>query len=140
MATEDKGWIKLWRQAEDDPLYFAEPFTRYHAWIDLLLMANHKPGVIYKRGIRLNLDRGDVGMSELELSKRWRWSRGKVRRFLSEMESEKEQKIVQQKSNLTTCIHIVNYGKYQGNGTPDGHQTDTRRYRNKNEKIGRAHV
>jgi hypothetical protein len=65
------------------------------------------------------------------------WSRGKVRRFLKELEKSDHQ-IVQQKNNITTLINIINYEQYQGNGTADGtadgQQTDSRRYTNKNDK------
>ena len=31
------GWIKLYRSSFENDLYFEEPFTKYMAWIDLLL-------------------------------------------------------------------------------------------------------
>jgi DNA replication protein DnaD len=114
-----------------------EPFTRSQAWIDLILLANHKPGVIRVRGNRVDVKRGQVGWSQVALAKRWKWSRGKVRRFLKELEKNDHQ-IVQQKNNITTLINIINYEQYQGNGTADGtadgQQTDSRRYTNKNDK------
>jgi hypothetical protein len=136
------GWIKLHRVLTMHEIWTAEPFTRGQAWVDLLLLANHKPGHIRKRGIRVEVERGQVGWSEVALATRWKWSRGKVRRFLSELESKMEQQIVQQKNKVTTVISITNYNKYQSDGTTDdttdGHQTvqqtDIKRYRNKNEK------
>ena len=127
MPGDGKGWIKLYRQIEDNPYWLSEPFTRAQAWVDLLLLANHKPGHIRVRGIKVEVGRGQVGWSERELAKRWRWSRGKVRRFFSELGSKTVQQIEPQKNNVTTLITIVNYDRYQmddtTNGTTDGPQT-----------------
>ena len=133
-----EGWIKIWRKLGDSKLWLSEPFTRGQAWVDLLILANHSDGYLRKRGIRVEVCRGQVGWSEEKLAERWKWSRGKVRRFMSELSSEKEQKTVQQKSNITTLNTILNYAQYQGSGTTDGHQTvqqtDTKQYSNKNGK------
>ena len=75
------GWIRIHRKIMDTPEWLAEPFTRAQAWVDLLLLANHETGFIRKRGIMIAVERGQVGYSEDALSARWRWSRGKVRRF-----------------------------------------------------------
>jgi len=56
-------------------------------------------------------------MSSQELADRWKWSRGKVLRFLTYL--EEDNRIVQQKSNVITSISILNYEKYQSNGTPN---------------------
>lgn len=101
------GWIKLPRSIMEDPLYFAEPFTRAQAWIDLLLLANYADGYFIVRGNRVNVKRGQIGRSQQNLAERWRWSRGKVDRFLTEMENDG--RIIQQKSRLTSLISIVNF-------------------------------
>ncbi len=53
----------------------------------------------------------------VELAKRWRWSKGKVIRYLCELSNDEQ--IVLQKTNVTTLISIVNYEMYQGNSTAD---------------------
>lgn len=130
------GYILLHRQIIDHPLYFAEPFSRIMAWIDLLLLANHATGYIYVRGNRIEVNRGQVGLSEDTLAQRWKWSRGKVRRFLNELEND--QQIVQQKSRVKSLISVVNYDKYQlgstTDSTTDGQQTDTNNKNKKNNK------
>ena len=146
-----RGYIKLWRKVWDNTLYFTETFTRTQAWIDMLLLANHKPSTIYLRGIPVTIERGQLLGGENYLGSRWKWSRGKVRRFMQNLEQQNEQQIRQQKNNVITLITIVNYYLYQPddttngttNRTPDGHQTDTRRthlrmYKNvKNKERGR---
>ena len=129
-----QGWIKLHRQIAENPLWFSEPFTRGQAWIDLLLIANHKKGFFYVRGNKIDVDRGQIGMSEDAISTRWQWSRGKLRRFLSEL--EKQGQVVQQKLRIKSLITIVNYEKFQGDGTTDsttdGQQTVQQTDTNKN--------
>lgn len=137
-----RGYIKLWRRLRESDLWLSEPFTRGQAWVDLLMLANHKDGQIRKRGIPIDVHRGQIGWSEEALGARWHWSRGKVRRFMSELSQKTVQQIEQQKNNLTSLICIINWDQYQGDGTTNdttddttnGHQTDTKRYRKKNDK------
>lgn len=118
------GWIKLHRNITENPMYFSEPFTRMQAWIDLLLVTNYRDSVIYVRGNKVIVKRGQIAKSQDFFATRWRWSRGKVIRFLEEL--QKCGQIVQQKSRLTTLISVVNYAYYQIDGTTDGQQTDNR--------------
>jgi len=89
----------LSRRLLDNQMWRAESFTRGQAWVDMLLLANHKDGYILKRGIEVKVKRGQIGWSELALAKRWGWSRGKIRRFLGTLVGK--EKIVQQKTNIT---------------------------------------
>jgi hypothetical protein len=143
------GYIKLWRASVNTKEYFAEPFTHWQAWVDLLLLANYKENMVYVRGVPVNVKAGQVIAVEDFLADRWKWSRGKVRRFLYQLSSKSVQQIEQQKSNVITVISIVNWEKYQGNclqddtadsttsSTTDGQQivqqTDTLK-NNKNNK------
>ena len=119
-----RGYIKLWKKLKDSDFWVSEKFSRAQAFVDLVMLANYKDSYFRARGQRIDVKRGQLAYSELTLAERWKWSRGKVRRFLSELESQTEQKIVQHKSNLTTLITIVNYDIYQGDDTaldtPDG--------------------
>ena len=130
------GWIKLHRQVSNNSLWTSEPFTRGQAWIDLLMIANFKDSYYFKRGVRVDVKRGEIGRSTVELADRWKWSRGKVNRFLSLL--EKEEQIVQQKMNVTTLISIVNYDTYQqddtASATPNVQQTSSKRTHIKNDK------
>lgn len=112
-----EGWIKLYRKLFDNPYYFSEKFCRGMAWVDMLLLANHAPGFFYKRGIRVDIQAGQLGYDIDSLAKRWKWSRNKVNRWLKDLENSKQ--IERQKTNVTTIISIVNYSIYQGNGIAD---------------------
>lgn len=142
--TNTEGWIKLHRKIMDNPYYFSEAFTRSQAWIDLLIIANHKDNFFYKRGIKVEVKRGQIGWDLENLAKRWRWSRGKAERFINEL--EKSLQIVRQKTNVSTLLSIVNYEQYQqddkskskANNKPeykaDGQQIANQTDTNKNEK------
>lgn len=139
-----EGWVSIHRKIFETAGYFSEPFCRNMAWIDLILLANYKPGIIRKRGIQISLKRGDIGLGQETLAERWKWSRGKVIRFLTEL--EKDEKIIQQKNNILGCISIVNYEQYQQDGTTDSttdgqqtvQQTDSKQYKtNNNNKVNK---
>ncbi len=117
----DKGWISIHRKIVENPYYFSEPFTKIQAWIDMLIIANHKPGTFFKRGIKVDVKRGEIGYDLDSLAKRWTWSRGKVERFLNSLENDKQ--IVRQKTNITTLISIINYDEYQNTVTQTDRQT-----------------
>ena len=117
------GYIKLYRSSQDNPLYFSEPFTKWQAWVDLLLLANHKTNTIFIRGHAVTIKRGQVLAGERFLAKRWKWSRGKVRRFLHFLGPDTAHQIVPQTDHVCTLITICNYDTYQGSGTTDGPQT-----------------
>lgn len=107
------GYIKLYRSSLNDPLYLKEPFTKWQAWCDLTLLAYFAPAEFFVRGIRVKAKRGCVYKGTLELAERWKWSRGKVERFLAYLVSDKRISI--QKSNVISCVSITNYDKYQQN-------------------------
>ena len=114
----NNGYIKLYRSISDNILWGLEPFTKAQAWIDVLLMANHKNSHYQVRGNIVHVKRGFIARSEDHLAKKWKWSRNKVRRYLKYLETI--QQIKQHKSNVITVIEIINYNKYQANGTTEG--------------------
>ncbi len=136
-----EGWIKLHRKIAENSYYFSEKFTRSQAWIDLIIIANHKEGRFYIRGIKVIVKRGQIGWGIEKLSERWQWSKGKVVRFLSELENDKQ--ITRQKNNVTTLISLTNYEKYQmvnkavdtTNSKAKKHQTKNHAGINNNENI-----
>ena len=134
--SQNKGWVRLHRQIEDNFLWFLEPFTKAQAWVDLFLNANFADAEISIRGNVITILRGQIGWSELTMVERWGWSKDKVRRFLKLLETR--QQIVQQKSALTTVITILNYEHFQKNDTADDtaerQQKDSRQYTNNNNK------
>ena len=106
------------RSLMDSDMWLSEPFTRAQAWIDLIGLARHTAGYTRIKGVRIDLQRGQLCWAKLTLSKRWKWSRGKVDRFLAELQADGM--IEQHTSTKTTIIHVVNYDLYQSGGTTVG--------------------
>lgn len=149
------GWIKVWRKLSESPLWLGEPFTKGQAWIDLLFLAqgteNH--GFSRKKNKMIQYEPGFVYHSTLELAARWKWSRGKVRRFLIFLENESMVRIESSTTDGTT-LSIVNWAIYQSkrptnsttsgttkrptDGTTDGHNKEDIIRRYKEEKKGAA--
>lgn len=127
-----EGWISLHRKILDSDLWKCEPFSRGQAWVDLLLLANHEDSFFFKRGVKIDVKRGQLARSEVELADRWKWSRTKVRKFLNDI--EKEQQIEQQKTNITQLVTIKNYDYYQKKEQQDGQQKDSRKTAEKQQK------
>jgi len=105
------GWILLNRGIVENWVYKDKPFDRCHAWIDLLLLAEHTTKKKMWRGSLVDFKRGDVCLSIEKLSIRWGWSRGKVARFLNSLEVDGM--IHQNVHRNRTTITIVNYSKFQ---------------------------
>lgn len=107
-----EGWISIHRSIFENELWRdSEPFDYRSAWIDLLLLANHKDHTIISKGKLVQVKRGDVNRSLLSLAERWHWSRNKARNFLRILE---ELKMVTTKSTTQgTTITIENYSKFQ---------------------------
>ncbi len=112
----DKGWIKLNRKIQEHWVW--ENPERLKAWVDLLLLAEHKTHRKMWRGNITEFKRGDVCMSISKLAERWGWSRKKTKHFLEQLE---EDEMVQLNAHRNrTTITIVNYAFYQSRGTTDG--------------------
>jgi len=119
------GWVKLHRKLQETSLWTCEKFSRGQAWVDLIMLANHEESFFYKRGVKVDVLRGQVARSEVELADRWLWSRTKVRRFLDDL--EKEQQIIQQKNNVIQILTIIKYDEYQKKEQQNGQQKDSRK-------------
>ena len=112
------GFIKLFRQITKHWLWFADPFDRAHAWIDLLLMANWETGMNCINGITFEQQRGEIVVSIGYLAKRWRWSKGKVTRFLDALAGDGM--IHTDGRAYGTSITIENYELFQSRRRADG--------------------
>lgn len=134
-----EGWIKLHRGITNNPLWIQEPFSRGQAWIDLLLMVNHEDKKILFDGGLVECKRGERILSIRQLSERWKWSRGKVTRFLDMLQSDS---MIEYKTDKKkTTVRVVNYSVYQDKQASDEPVTSHRRASdepvtdtNKNEK------
>src|SRR5574340_440991 len=106
----NNGWIKLYRQIEENEMYFSERFTKMQAWIDLLLLATHRPKTIFLRGIEINLKAGELACSMQSLAERWQRHERTVKKYLNLMESKqmiqlKTSKLTDRKSTRLNSSH-----------------------------------
>lgn len=65
-----------------------DKFTRLMAWADLQLQAAEAPAVVYVRGEKINMQRGQVLTTIKELATRWNTSRQTANKYLEEYQAE----------------------------------------------------
>ena len=112
-----QGYIKLYRQLLDNPLWLKKPFSPGQAWIDLTLRANHADNKVLRGNQMIHIPRGSLITSEASLMDRWGWGKSKVRGFLKLLESEG---MIDRKANhQQTTISLRNYGVFQESQTTD---------------------
>ena len=119
-----QGWIKIHKDLLDNELWSDKPFTKGQAWVDLLLLANHKDKNVLIGSHTEMVERGSFITSELKLMERWGWGRKKVKLFLNFLESQKM--IERNANNKRTAITIVNYGFYQDCDLPKEQQKNSK--------------
>lgn len=115
----DQGWISVHRKICEHWLWKDEkPFDKRSAWIDLLMMVNHKDNKIFMDKSVIVVKRGQKITILNKLASRWDWSRKKVTNFLEVLEKD-NMIILKREQGKYTTITIVNYGKYQVTGTTE---------------------
>jgi len=125
---KNKGWIKIDRKIRNNFLWEEKrPRTKLEAWLDLLIRANHQKKEWLHNDQVIQTKRGEVITSMKQLAIEWKWSRQKVKRFLTLI--AKRDMIVMEVNQSMSRLSICNYETYQGGVTTDvttlTHQTDT---------------
>ena len=90
MTEHNRGWIPLSRSIQQHWLWQDQPFSMGQAWLDLMLTACYTPKKMllsYPKMV-LELPRGGLYTSQVQLAERWGWSRTKVRSFLAMLQKE----------------------------------------------------
>ncbi len=111
-----KGWITLNRKIQDHWIWKNHEYS--YAWIDLLLSVNHDEKKILIDGKFLTINRGQKLTSIYKLSQRWGWNRKKTYNFLNVL--ERDNMIERKSTTKYTIVTIVNYDKFQGQGSTKG--------------------
>lgn len=112
------GWIKIFREIQNNWVWDDKPFSKGQAWIDLLILAKRSDEKFMSGNRMVHGKRGCIYKSILYLSDRWGWDRKKTRGFLSALEEDKM--ITLKAAAHGTTIHIEKYDDYQGTGTSKG--------------------
>ena len=124
-----RGWISLHRRVQDHWLFTERrTFSKFEAWIDLLMMVNHEDKEVILGNELITITRGSGVTSIRKLCSRWGWSNRKVVNFLNLLKTDG---MIQRKSDTKkTVITIENYNNYQGKeiqkATRERHESDTR--------------
>lgn len=128
-SQPQNGFVPIPRAFFDHP-FWREPreYSKAEAWIDLYRMASFIDHIQIIKGVSVALKRGELMVSERFLEGRWKWSRGKVRRFLVSL---KAAHLVNTKQyHEQTHLTILEYGNYDhnrpSNGTSDSTSDDTK--------------
>ena len=108
MARFDQGWVKCYRLRYDH--WLEHDLLAWAVLMKLIQWANYEDS---PANAKIQLKRGQVATSSLELSKRFRIGRKRIRNVLDELTTR--QIIGQQPGHLGTIITILNYDKYQTN-------------------------
>lgn len=125
-----QGWISLHRKITEHPFYQEKrKFSKFEAWIDLLLLANHKDNKVLFGNEIIEVERGSFITSKRKLMERWGWSNTKVETYLNLLVTQGM--IVQKSDTKKTVITIVNYDFYQGDSNKKRHETDAKTPRNR---------
>lgn len=124
------GYIRLERKLFDSDLWTAEPFTVGQAWVDLIAMANYAAHDHFYRGTVQRLKRGQFATSYDTLAKRWKWSKGRVARYIRNL--ERCEMVHADGYAYGTVLTIKNYAVYQDARYANRYTDDTQTERSRN--------
>lgn len=127
-----QGWISLHRKITCHPFYQEKrKFSKFEAWIDLLLMVNHETKKVLLGNELIEVKRGQRITSIRQLCDRWGWSNSKVTQYLKLLESDGM--ITVKSDTKKTVITIDKYSDYQQSKddktTENRHENDTKQTR-----------
>lgn len=107
-----EGWILLHRKLQECEIWSnSQPFDMRSAWVDLLLLANHKDVELIFDYKPMTVKRGQYLTSVRKLSSRWNWSKDRTLKYLRML--ERLGMIHRESTNQRTLVTIDNYGIYQ---------------------------
>lgn len=127
-----EGWISLYRKIQEHWLWTKKrKFSKFEAWIYILLKANHKKTKTLFDEKLIPVDKGSFITSEVRLAKDWNWNRSTVRNFLTIL--EKDKMIHKNATTKYTIITVENWDLYQNtqqqNRQQNNNKTTTRQHR-----------
>lgn len=108
---DNRGWVKLYRSITDNWV-FTDPVV-FRAWIDILLMANHKPAKLFIRGHFVEVGAGELWTSVRKLSVRWNMTPKGTLKTLKLLKTDgmiDTEKLL----GAGTLIKVLNYREFQG--------------------------
>ncbi len=123
----ERGYICLNRGALHHEFFRRKEHSEFEAWVWMLTEASWKPRTRRVGDFFVELQRGQLAASVRHLATIWKWSVGKVQRFIGRLKFETM--IDVQNDTGISVITICNYDKYQTGSadvdTPAGTVNDT---------------
>jgi len=114
------GYVKIFRSVYDCPAFRDAIEASCFVW--MISRAAWRPVSVRYRGLRLELDRGELAISTRDLAATFGWSEVKSRRFLSRLQSDA---MIDARTDAgVTIIRLSNYDAFQGSVEPDDAPTD----------------
>ena len=109
----NQGYIALHRRILDNPILTkSRTYSRFEAFIYMLLRANHKENKVVIGNQMVLVKRGSFVTSQKKLQIVFNWGSSKLKAFLLLLENDKMISI--KTNNLATMITIIKYDTYQG--------------------------
>lgn len=103
-----EGWISLHRRIRDHWIYLeTRKFSKFEAWLDLLMSANHKDNRFVLGNELVDVKRGQFITSIRQLGEKWSWSNTKVIHYLNLL--QRDGMIKAKKDTKKTVITVVKY-------------------------------
>ena len=123
-----RGYFAVWRKIQDHEFYReARVFSKYEAWIDLLMEAQHdpEPQTVLMGMTVLTCRYGECLKSNVTWAKKWHWSEARVRRFFKLLENMGQ--IRRASVGISTRISIINYETYDPKRRASDEQVTSKR-------------
>lgn len=123
-----EGWIKIHRKLQSNPIWNNSrmPFDYRSAWIDLLMMANHRDSEVIVDYDSMTVKRGQLLTSTRQLGERWKWGKDRVCKYLRLLETQNM--VTKSATTKWTLLTIVKYDDFQcdADTVKDTEQTEDR--------------
>ena len=111
-----RGWISLHRKILENPiLSTSRVYSRFEAFVYLLLKANHKDAEVPIGSTLYKVKKGELITSQMKLCKKFKWGNTKLRNFLNLLQNAGMVGI--KTESKLTWISISNYVSYQDSQT-----------------------
>lgn len=118
--SDKTGFVYLHRRILDHWIFDQKhAYSKFEAWVDILLNVNQKEAYTMIGGERFLVGRGQSLYSLETWAKRWNWDKSKVRRFFDKLVSD--EMVVINNEKKTTRLTVCKYDTYQAKR----HSSDT---------------
>ena len=113
---KQSDYIKIECSCLESKLFLDDKYDKFHAWIDLINLAENASKSLRLNGIDIDLEQGELATSVRVLAKRWGWGKTKVCSFLNDL--EQSGKISVRTTKAASIIRIADYQPYFLTETP----------------------